>query len=185
MYNDQEPVPPGFVLIPSGPDTFVIHYKRTGMGCLNLFVVAWLVGWTFFCVLLLHQFLNGGTMENGDSIPLWFVLIFWGVEIGVACLLAFLLFSKRIFRVDPFALAIETNVLGYRRYKEIPRDSIERFVQVKDGGEDDDSFPSWGLKVEGDEKVTLISRQPYEKSHWLGQFLAQWADVEFVKAYKS
>jgi hypothetical protein len=62
------------------------------------------------------------------------------------------------------------------------RSSIRRIVQVKDGGEDDDSFPSWGLKVEGEKEVTLIYRQPYDKSHWLGGVLAKWAQVDFVEA---
>jgi len=56
---------------------------------------------------------------------------------------------------------------------------VKRLVQVKDGGKHDDSSPSWGLRLEGDKKITLVYRQPYEVSRWLGHVLAKWADVEF------
>ena len=65
---------------------------------------------------------------------------------------------------------------------------------MRDGGQGDDSFPSWGLEVEADtntnpnidtdRKTTLLYRQPYEKSRWLGQVVARWAEVEFVEAAK-
>ena len=58
---------------------------------------------------------------------------------------------------------------------------IKTFIQIKDGGEGDDSFPSWGLEVEEKKKNSLISQQPYESSHWLGRFLARWAGVEFIE----
>ena len=57
-------------------------------------------------------------------------------------------------------------------------------VQVKDGGEGDDSFPSWGLKVEGDRETTPIFRQSYDKSHWLGRALAKSAQVDFFEALR-
>ena len=120
-------------------------------------------------------------MEDGGPIPLWFVMVFWAAEIVVAVLLAYLLFCKKTFRLDRDDLVMETAVLGFKRRKSIPKSSIRRLVQVKDGGGGEDSFPSWGLKVEGDKKATLIFRQPYEKSHWLGQVLAQWAGVEFAE----
>ena len=169
------------MLGPCGQDAFIIRHTRTGMGCMNVFLIVLLVGWTVGCVSLLRQYLGGGVMDDGDPIPLWFVLVFWGGDIGVACLLINLLFCKKSFRIDRENLIIQADVLGLKRCRSIPKNCITRLVQVKDGGEDEDSFPSWGLKVEGDKKATLIFRQPHEKSRWLGRILAEWADVEFAE----
>ena len=175
-------IPPGFTLVPSGADDFIIHHVRGGMGCLNVFLIVWLTGWTFACVFLLRQYFNGGKMDDGSPMPLWFVCVFWAGEIVAACLLTYLLFCKKSFRTDAACLNVDTVVLGFRRSKTIPRKTIKRFVLVKDGGEGDDSFPSWGLKVEAEKKTTLLFRQPYERSQWLGQVLARWAQVDFIEA---
>lgn len=175
-------IPPGFTMVPLGGNDFVIHHMRGGMGCMNVFLIVWLAGWSFGCVFLLRQYLHGGKMDDGSPIPLWFVCIFWAVEVVVACLLTYLLFCKKSFRTDASFLSVDTVVLCFRRSRTIPKNRIRRFVQVKDGGEGDDSFPSWGLKVEADKKTTLLFRQPYEKSQWLGQVLAKWAGVDFIEA---
>jgi len=180
--SSPDPAPDGFSLIHLGADELLIRHKRSGMGCMNAFLVCWLAGWTVVCVWLAHSYLHGGKMEDGSPMPLWFVLIFWGVELVVAGLLAYVLYGRKAFHIDWTALTMETDVLGLRWRKKVPKAQIERFVQVKDGGEDDDSFPSWGLKVEYGKKLTLLFRQPYEKSHWLGTLLAQWAGVAFVEA---
>jgi len=112
------------------------------------------------------------------------VMVFWGTDLVVAVLFTYLLFCRKSFRLDQENLVMKSDVLGFKRCKTIPKNSIQRLVQVKDGGEGKDSFPSWGLKVEGINKATLIFRQPYEKSHWLGQILSKWAGVEFVKVSK-
>ena len=123
-------------------------------------------------------------MEGGGPVPIWFVLVFCAVEVVVVWVVVFFLFCKKSFRFDSASLTIETKVLGYRRIKVIPKDSIRKLVQIKDGGGENDSFPSWALKVEvgKDDPVTLIFRQPYDSSHWLGSVLARWADVEFDEA---
>lgn len=88
---------------------------------------------------------------------------------------------------------METSLLGIKQLKVIPKNEIKGFYQVKDGGRNKtslpysggksngkhDSFPSWGLKVLTTRLTPLIYRQPYEKSYWLGQVLADWADVPF------
>jgi hypothetical protein len=181
--NEREPTtPPGFTVVPSGGDDLIIHHLRGGMGCMNIFLVVWLAGWSVGCVFLLRQYLNGGKMDDGAPIPLWFVCAFWVSEVVVACLLIYLLFCKKSFRADAVCLSVDTVVLGFKRSKTIPRKSIKRFLQVKDGGEGDDSFPSWGLKVEAEKKTTLLFRQPFEKSRWLGRILAKWARVDFIEA---
>ena len=175
----QESIPAGFDLERKDEDVLIIRHKRTGMGCMNMFLCFWLAGWTVGCIILLLQYLSGGAMDSGDLIPPWVVVVFWGAEIVVAVMLTYILFSRRSFRLDAENMIMETQLLGLRRTRLIPRTSIRRLVQVKDGGEGEDSFPSWGLRIEGDRKATLIYRQPHDKSRWLGHFLARWADVEF------
>ena len=175
----EENVPEGFRLEEQYDGSVTIHYRRTGMGCMNLFLIFWLSFWTIGCVWLLYSYLNGGEMDDGDPIPLWFVAIFWFFEIGVAILLARLLFERRTYRLSEDKLSMVTKVLCYKRSIIIPRNSIHRMVQVKDGGGDDDSFPSWGLELEAEKEFSLIYRQPHEISLWLGQVLAHWAQVEF------
>jgi len=177
--EQEDQIPAGFDLENPEPEVYIIRHKRGGMGCMNLFLIVWLSGWTVGCVFLLHSYLNGGTMDDGSPMPLWFVAAFWAGEIGVAGLLAYLLFARKSYRLDVEKMIVETKVLLYRKRRLIRRDAIRRLVQVKDGGEGDDSFPSWGLKVEADKKTTLIFRQPHEKSRWLGGILAHWAGVEF------
>ena len=171
-------------MVRSGGDKFIIHHIRGGMRRMNVFLIAWLVGWGFACVDLLRQYLHGGKMDDGGPTPLWIVSAFWAGEVVVACFLTYLLFSRKTFRTDAAYLSVDTDVLGFRRRKTIPKKTIKRFVQVKDGGDGDDSFPSWGLKSEGDNKTTLLFRQPYEKSHWLGRVLAEWAQVDFIEALR-
>ncbi len=174
-------IPTGFFLEPCGRDAFIIRHTRTGMGCMNFFLIVWLTVWTVGCVFLLRQYLGGGVMDDGAPIPHWFVLVFWAAEIVVACLLIYLLFCKKSFRIDRENLVIQADILGLKRCRSIPRQSIKKLVQVKDGGEGEDSFPSWGLKVEWDKNTSLIFRQPHEKSLWLGRTLAEWAGVEFTE----
>jgi hypothetical protein len=166
-------VPEGFELERQGKDVFIIRHKRTGMGCMNIFLIVWLVYWTGYCVDLLRQYLSG------NRIDLWLVIAFWGGEVVAAVVLVYQLFCKTSFRLDCKNLIMETDVLGLKRRRLIPRTSIRRLVQEKDGGEGEDSFPSWGLRLEGETTATLIFRQPHKKSRWLGQILAEWAGVEF------
>ena len=182
--NDiKKTIPEGFALKQENKYRLIISYKRTGMGCMNFFLIIWLSIWTFICVILLLQFFGLEVIAHGKPVPLCVVLVHWGGELFVAFYLIYLLFCRKIFRLDDRKLIIETNILKYKQIKIIQKVSIRKFIQIKDGGEDEDSFPSWGVKAETDtEKITLIRRQPYKKSLWLGQILAKWANVPFVRA---
>ena len=143
-------VPSDLSLESCGRDDFVIRHVRTGMGCLNAFAIVCLAGWMVGCVSLLRDYFRGGQMEDGGPIPIWFVLLFWGLEIAVAVLLLNVIFRKKTFPVKKGKLIIETDLLWFKWHKIILKGSIRKLVQVKDGGEDDDRFPSWGLRIEGE-----------------------------------
>ena len=105
-------VPSDLSLESCGRDDFVIRHVRTGMGCLNAFAIVCLAGWMVGCVSLLRDYFRGGQMEDGGPIPIWFVLLFWGLEIAVAVLLLNVLFRKKTFPVKKGKLIIETDLLG-------------------------------------------------------------------------
>jgi hypothetical protein len=175
-------MPDGFTEDVHRYDGVVIHHRHTGMGCMNVFCAVWLAIWTIGCVFLLRAYLTGAPSDDGSTIPLWLVVVFWGFELIAGTIIVRLLFGKETFHLRDEALVIEQTVLGCRSSKTVVRRSIRELVQVKDGGEDEDSFPSWGLKLKGDTDVSLITRQPYPKSRWLGRRIARWAEVTFVEA---
>jgi hypothetical protein len=180
-----ESVPKGFTIIPDKEkESIYILHHRTGMYVMNGFLIIWLVFWTGGCVWLLRGYIQGLTVEGAERMPFLFLSFFWAAEIFVACWLIYCFFGKRLYILTPQELVVEVSVFRFRRVKVIPSVSIKLFRQVKDGGEDEDSFPSWGLTVEADKKTTLLYRQRYEKSHWLGQTLAAWAGVDFIEVPK-
>lgn len=177
------PAPAGLLMVPAGGGAVVIHHRRTGMKSMLVFLSLWLTGWTAACIFLAHIYLNGGKLDNGTPMPIWFVLVFWASDIFVLGLLVYLLFARKSYRLDGDSLTVEVNLLGYRRVRAVPRQDLRRLVQIQDGGKGEDSFPSWGLRAETTGKpLVLVFRQPHEISHWLGQVLAQWAEVDFIPA---
>lgn len=171
--------PPGFEVIRLGQDTLTIHHRRTGMGCMNAFLVIWLTGWTVGCVMLLVQYLRGGKMEDGTPITLWFLGVFWLAEVVVAFIFAKVVFERRSFQFEGDTLTIERNLLGNIKRRVVSKASVTSVTQVKDGGTGQDSFPGWGLKVKAEKSHGLIFRQPHEQSAWLGQLVADWAEKKF------
>jgi hypothetical protein len=51
----REKIPDGFDFRRLSEDVVVIGHKRTGMGCMNTFLIVWLIGWTIGCIFLLYQ----------------------------------------------------------------------------------------------------------------------------------
>ena len=178
-------------------DECIIDHSRTGMGCLNLFLGVWLTGWTIGCVFLVHAYFTGGKMEGGDPIPLWFVMAFVVPWFCVALLLLYSSFARKRFRLTSDTLHIETKLLFLHWSVSIPRESISEIKQIKDGGEGDDSFPSWGLRIRSLALVntlvhrpvvfnnfgrkyrmrTILARLPYDHSEWLAKILSEWSGV--------
>ena len=177
-----QPVPPGFSLAADGPDAIVIRHRRTGMGCLNAFLLVWLAGWTAGTLTLFHLHPEKVHGDCGSGPPPWAAAFFWACEVIVAAFAAYVFFCRKSYRIDPDRLVLETRVLGLRWTRTLPRAGLRRLVQFKDGGEGDDSFPSWALRAEGDRKTTLLIRQPYDRSQWLGRTLALWAGAEYIPA---
>ncbi len=176
LSNDllNESMPKGFTLIASDYYDFVITYKRTGMVFMNLFIIFFLGVWSIPCLLFTWILLL-----NPISGFFVFFLVFWIPEIIVLLELIKFLFCHKTFYFETNQLIIKTNILGIQWKDTIKKKSIKGVYQVKDGGGEEDSFPSWGLKVVAHDDIILIYRQPYKKSYWLGQFIADWAGINF------
>jgi hypothetical protein len=165
---------------------------------MNTFLLVWLAAWTVACGFLVRAYVTGERMADGTTTPLWGVLAFVIPWFFVACLLLYFNFARKTFRLGEKSLRVETRLLFASWNWEIPRDTITKIRQVKDGGEDDDSFHSWGLKIDSAASIdgllhrilhinnfrrstrsrSLLFRLPYEHSEWLGIVIARWADVD-------
>ena len=158
------------------------------MSCLNLFLSCWLSIWTLITLFILIP-LEGMTVDTlGMLIP----------SVVVAFILLYSVFEQKSFDLGETSLRLETRLFFATWRQTLPRETISHLLQVKDGGEGRDTFPSWGLKVKSASTQknwasdipwlvhsgrnvryhSLLSRLPYEQSRWLGIIIAKWAGAE-------
>ena len=103
-----------------------------------------LIGWSISGVIMLGHYLTGKSGSQGsEPVALWQMLFLLMGEVIAGWVLLSSLFGKQSFRIESAHLTMETAVLGFRRRATIAKDSIKRIVQIKGGGDGDDSFPSW------------------------------------------
>jgi len=175
--------PPGFRVSPEDAGTsLTITYKSHGMGCMLAFMLAIPLG-IGGLFLIFAVFSPSGFHEFIFVSPWWARV---SLLCGFLAMIYFLQFSLFHLFGSTKLVATERDLTMYRtlwfwtRKSRIGRAEIRGFVQVKDGGGHEDSFPSWGLEAAGDRAVKLISRQPIEKSDWLGPLLARHFEVEYI-----
>lgn len=174
--------PKGFLVTASRDGYPALEYRTKGMIGIAVFFFFWLAIWTPGCVLMTQQAFFG--KNSPEYLLMLFSLPFWAAEIGVIAYVLWLFFSVTAFTFYPDRLLVERTLYKYQRRREIPRSAIKIVRQIKDGGEGEDSFPSWGLVVEGATDLKLLSRQKIEKSAWLGPIIARWAGVEYESSLK-
>ncbi|MBC7819104.1 MAG: hypothetical protein IAG10_19620 [Planctomycetaceae bacterium] len=181
MSESPTELPKGFQIETDESGHEWISYRTSGMGCLLWFLVILLVGvGGSFALVANHD--PAGMLRLFDST---------GASIGLGCglvamayfvwFLMFHLFGTTFFGLRPSELTIRKRLFGLSLAKSIDRDKMECFEQIKDGGEGDDSFPSWGLNLLAGRRFRLLSRQPIEKSDWLGPKLAEFFGIEFKR----
>ena len=172
------PPPKGFTILPSSGGPPAIAYRTTGMGCVMLFFGVWLAGWTAGCVFLAYAVSTG--KETAPSI--WFCLPFWISEFLVLGFVLWYFFAVTTYTFSPDKLVVEKRLWRFARVREFPKAGVKSICQVKDGGQGEDSFPSWGLRVDGEKCGVILYRQPLDRSSWLGPIIAQWAGVPYVES---
>jgi hypothetical protein len=167
--------PPGFE-VSRRDDRLEIVYRRHGMRFLLGFLMVWLALWTCFL-----GFLISTTRLDASDIG-------WRIGVIPLCLLgegvaagyiAWMLFGVVSISLDDERLIVERRLGRWRKRTQVGRAAVSAVVQIKDGGDGSDSFPSWGLQVEAGETLDLLGRQLEEKSSWLGPVIAAWASKPF------
>ncbi|MEM7698821.1 MAG: hypothetical protein AAF236_10490, partial [Verrucomicrobiota bacterium] len=170
-------IPAGFSLDQNDDREVRITHKQPGVRYLILFFTVWILGWSVGCFFLGSVYLSGRTVEGGESIPLWLVIVFFLADGFVIVFLLHFIFAKTQFLVGREQLIVEKRSFLIRRIRSIPRDTIQQLIEVEDRFAGDDEVRKWLLKIKAVEPTTLLARQPRESTSWLGGFLADWADI--------
>lgn len=167
------PPPPGFVLEAESGNP-VIRYQPKGMGCALAFFIVWILGWTGGCIAMVASAFSRST--NGPT--LGFILLFWAIDVFAILSFLWMFRAETVFQFTEHEL-VWTKTLGKIKWRRsFSKSTIICIRQVKDGGDGEDSFPSWGLMLVGPD-FTLLSRQDIAKSDWLGPIISQWADKHY------
>jgi hypothetical protein len=103
------------------------------------------------------------------------------------CGLGFVLwlsFSNTRLRLTATELILERGLWNFRRERRVLKSSIQAVRQIDDHTEqsEPDSFPSFSLRLEGEQSCTILSRQDSDRSDYLGTEIAQWAGVPYLSA---
>jgi hypothetical protein len=157
---------------PDGALCFV--YRPFGTPGMRVFM------WIFF--LASTGFLFQTVYDRG--IPWFFMVMFAVIN---ACALGFvvwLTFGNARLRLTATELIMEKGVWNFRREKRVLKSSIRAVRQIDDHTEqsEPDSFPSFSLRLEGEQSCTILSRQDSDRSDYLGTEIAQWAGVPYLSA---
>lgn len=181
--------------LPKGFESFVDHdanrfeirYRSDGTRLMQIFIlicVALLgVPWTLFAVFAHERFLDLLMSEWWVPLALTGGLL---AVVNFGWLAAFQAFGVTTIVATQQELQVVRTLGPMTFRRSMPARRIERFVQLKDGGiqgkwdYESDSFSSWGLVTQGKRRLGILSRQPYEKSEWLGGELAHWFGVPYV-----
>jgi hypothetical protein len=100
----------------------VIPSKKNPL--LLLFLAAWLVGWAFAEVTVIRELMTERAKEGTLFIAAW--LLMWTVGGGFAIYtMSWSLVGKEILRVEPGALSVRRDVLGFGRTKEYDLDQVK------------------------------------------------------------
>lgn len=182
--TDRESAPKGFTVLTADPTETVIEYRSHGMGCILFFIgfaILWIGGISAFIFVSDHRgFVAWLTLVWQGSGWAKFALL--GGASGLcyfSCFLLFHLFGVTTFTLRPDGLAITKRLFGLSWTHHVLQSELQFVEQLKDGGEGEDSFPSWALAIQGHRRHYLLKRQQIEKSDWLGSEIAKFFQLEF------
>jgi len=157
---------------PDGSLCFV--YRPFGTPGMRLFMWVFFFGATGFLFVTIFK----------PGIPWPFIAMFALIDAVALAFVLWISFGMARLRLAADELIFERGVWTFRRDKRIPKSSIRAVRQIDDHAEqtEPDSFPSFSLRLEGDQPCTILSRQDGDRSHYLGTEIAQWAGVPYVQA---
>jgi hypothetical protein len=157
---------------PDGSLCFV--YRPFGTPGMRLFMWVFSLGATGFLFLTIFK----------PGIPRFFMAMFGVIEVVALSFVLWMTFAMARLRLTANELILKTGLRGKHRTKRVLRSSIRAVHQIDDHAEqsEPDSFPSFSLRLDGDQPCTILSRQDSDRSHYLGTEIAQWAGVPYVPA---
>lgn len=179
--NEQQAPPEGISLLSESPN-LLIEYRHKGMGCFLLMISVVTGGLGLMTAYVgIHQpdeFVTGITSSWGAIVCSIAGVVAWCYWLFY--LVWFLFGSIRVEANDDL-LFITKRLFGLSWTHSISRNELIGFRQIKDGGEGDDTFPSWGLRVDTRARgVWILRRQSLETSAWLGDRLAAFYNLNFI-----
>lgn len=160
----------GFVLEvkprPHATDVLYVRYKAHGYGPIALFFVLVAYG----CAAAGVPHLETAATLSWESARL--------VPFGGWAFSLLLLFSQvrrgLDIRFDKTSLRGSVSGGWTQTRIDVSRHAVRGVVQTYDTPESD-SFATWGLMLEAESAVELLTRQPRDKGQWLGGVIAAWA----------
>jgi hypothetical protein len=175
------PVPNGFRMRLSPElERLEISYRTHGMGCMVLFLEVFCLWFATFGVGFL-------IFKPEIFKELWTAT--WWTPIALCCgglafvqfglIALFHRFGETRFVITRESLTVTKELFGLKKVRRADRSEMKEFAQIKDGGGEEDSFPSWALVIRGKRTVNLLSRQRIEKSDWLGKILSEWFELPY------
>ena len=165
----------------------IIEWRRP-VGGVSYFLAFCLAGMTFACIFAFISYFQHGKLDDGTEMPFWFPLAFVFGWIFLATLTARLTFCVKTFAFHADHLSVETKVLFANWRQVIQNAAIQSIDVVKDGGENDDSFHTWGVTVESakdgfyffksTKQYALLWRAGLEQSEWLHDRVLEWHEKQ-------
>lgn len=178
MMHDFLMPPDGFKLEYTEKGFPVVKYRTKGMTGAMIFFAIWLSLWTFSCIFFTNQaFSAPGGIKVGLLV---FMMPFWAIEFFTIGYVIWYFASIMSFEFQSEKLIVARTCLLYKKQRDLLKNEIRKIRQVKDGGEGDDSFDSWGIIVEADKKYKIFYRQQAEKSEWVGRTIGKWSQKEYI-----
>jgi ankyrin repeat protein len=177
----QAGTPPGITLARNDRAELVITHRTHGMRGLRIFAWVWCMGWLGISGFALLAMWRESTSfasfiaKFGGHAGFWMPPLFFGIGLAVAAFFIWLLYKQTILTLRAGEMEIVRR-LGPIYWRNIFSKSTVTAFQVKqDGGEGEDSFPSWAVQAEIAGNTTLIvERQEREVTDWLCLQLSQW-----------
>ncbi len=179
IYNKTSPK--GFEILEDFRGQTTISYKTEGMIGTAIFFTVWLSIWTSGCFFMARSLWITPVTESWPLVL--FSLPFFGAEIAVIVYLLWYFFGKTFYIFGEYDLTISKELFFWKKKSHFDKSDIKIVRQIKDGGESD-SFNSWGLALEGNRNVIILSKQKFEKSFWLGKIISDWSGSNFIESEK-
>lgn len=187
----QADVPRGFKVAKSNHNMTVVEYRSTGMSAILIFAVICLTGLLTAVIRTpINEFVS--MSREITSIPMAIAVaacVVMGIVAWVylAWFLIFHLFGKIVFTLSADGLELSLRLFLFKRDQYFNNTDIQCVRRIKDGGEGDDSFPSFAVELVLREKVAwfthktinLLSRQPQQQCDWLGNHIATHLQIKY------